>query len=188
MSEFKNRLASNINRKKYFVEENTIERNECGEVISFVAKEVRYDNPNKDNEGTPLNASTLNTIISEMIETKIKKALENYYENGLAELENVEVYVFPDASSTSFSSFGIDVVEPVTVTIENDYQEYFSVSISNSSSSTIGVEIAAKELPDDEETTELDFVIKLFSQATGEMIKKVTCSVIFQLPSLTPED
>lgn len=71
MSEFKDRVASNLNRKKYIIEENTVERNECGEIVSFVAEEIRYDTPEQGNEGTPLNAESLNNIINEMIVNQI---------------------------------------------------------------------------------------------------------------------
>lgn len=71
MNEFKDRVSSNLNKKKYIIEENTVERNDCGEIVSFVAEEIRNDNPADGNEGTPLNAENLNKIIQGMIDKEI---------------------------------------------------------------------------------------------------------------------
>lgn len=76
MSEFKDRQAPNLNRKKYIIEDDTIERNECGEIVSFVAEEIRYDTPYLNNEGTPLNAETLTKIINDMIDIKINDTID----------------------------------------------------------------------------------------------------------------
>ena len=67
MNEFKDRVAPNLNRKKYIIEENTVARNECGEIISFIAEEIRYDDPEDGNEGTALNSENLNNIVKGMI-------------------------------------------------------------------------------------------------------------------------
>lgn len=67
MNEFKDRVASNLNRKKYVIEDKTVERNECGEIISFVAEEIRADSPEENGEGTALNSDNLNNIVKGMI-------------------------------------------------------------------------------------------------------------------------
>lgn len=89
MNEFKDRVASNLNRKKYIIEENTVERNECGELISFVAEEIRYDIPEQGNEGTPLNAESLTAIIKNMIE----EALDKTVSHMLTDTEKLELDV-----------------------------------------------------------------------------------------------
>lgn len=189
MSEFKNRVGLNLNRKKYIIEEDSVERNECGEIISFIAEEVRYDNPYINGEGTPLNAESLNEIIQDMIHTNIQRALENYHENGLAELENAETTVLVDGSCAMSNYIYINVPEAVTITIENEYEDYFEVTAPNSApAGTITVNITCFQAPDFTGVTELNFIVKLYSQLTNEMIKKVTCSVTFQVPSVTPED
>lgn len=67
MNEFKDRVASNLNRRKYVIEDNTIERNECGEIVSFIAEEIRADSPYENAEGTALNSENLNNIVKGMI-------------------------------------------------------------------------------------------------------------------------
>lgn len=189
MSEFEDRIATNLNRKKYIIEENTVERNECGEIASFIAEEIRCDTPEEGKEGTPLNAEHFNSIISDMINTSIKKALENYHENGLAELENVEVIVLFDGSCAMHNSIIINTSERVRIVVENEYSEYLSVSApSFATPGTISVDITALQAPDFSGTTEFEFAVKLYSQTSEEMVKKVTCRVTFQVPSTTPED
>lgn len=189
MNEFKDRVASNLNRKKYIIEENTVERNECGELVSFVAEEIRYDTPEKGKEGTPLNAENLNSIILEMINISIKHALENYHENGLAELENVESTILFDGSCAMYDSINIYAPQEVRVIVENNYSEYFSVSApSTAQEGTLVVNITACQDPESSGATEFDFVVKLYSQYSDDLIKKVTCTVTFQVPSSSPED
>ena len=139
--------------------------------------------------GTALNATTLNAIINDMIITKIKEALENYHENGLAVLETAEATILFDGSSAMYDSISIDVSEAVRIVVENNYQEYFSVSAPNTSlAGKITIDITAIDSPETSDTTEFDFIVKLISQATNEMIKKVTCTVTLQVPSTTPDD
>ena len=141
------------------------------------------------NSGTPLNASNLNATIKEMIDLKVKTALENYHENGLAELENAEATVLFDGSCAMYDSINIDVSEAVRIVVQNNYQEYFNVSTPDTSSAgTITVEITALQEPESSGATEFDFIVKLYSLETDEMVKKVTCTVTFQVPSTTPED
>ena len=137
-----------------------------------------------DCEVTPLN-----TIINDMIITKIKEALENYHENGLAILETTETTILFDGSSAMYNSVSIEVSEAVRISVENNYPEYFSVSAPDTATAgTITIDITGIECPETLETTEFDFIVKLISQATDEMIKKVTCTVTLQVPSTTPED
>ena len=124
-----------------------------------------------------------------MIITKIKEALENYHENGLAVLETAEATILFDGSSAMYDSISIDVSEAVRIVVENNYQEYFSVSAPNTSlAGKITIDITAIDSPETSDTTEFDFIVKLISQATNEMIKKVTCTVTLQVPSTTPDD
>ena len=181
MTEFKDRLASNLNKKVLKVDK--VERNEAGEIEKLYVFVTRNDTPYQNAEGTPLNAANLNSIINEMINSKIKAALENYHVNGLAELENFEVVILLDNSATAYDTISISVSEAVRIVVENDYTEYFGVSSPTTSpAGTINIDIIAFQNPEFSGTTEFDFVIKLYSQETEEMIKKVTCTVILQEP------
>ncbi|MFR5892502.1 MAG: hypothetical protein ACLUG4_08710 [Bacilli bacterium] len=108
-----------------------------------------------------------------MIITKIKEALENYHENGLVVLETAKATILFDGSSAMYDSISIDVSKRVRIVVENNYQEYFSVSAPNTSlAGKITIDITAIDSPETSDTTEFDFIVKLISQATNEMIKK----------------
>ncbi|MBS5853439.1 MAG: hypothetical protein KIC61_07435 [Staphylococcus sp.] len=185
MSEFKDRVGSGLNKR--ILEVESVERNQAGEISKIYAKVSRNDTASIS--GTALNATTLNAIINDMIITKIKEALENYHENGLAVLETAEATILFDGSSAMYDSISIDVSEAVRIVVENNYQEYFSVSAPNTSlAGKITIDITAIDSPETSDTTEFDFIVKLISQATNEMIKKVTCTVTLQVPSTTPDD
>lgn len=187
MSEFIDRVSSTLNHK--ILDVKSVERDESGEIISMEVEVIRNDEEGLTQEGTHLNATTLNAIINDMIITKIKEALENYHENGLAILETAEVTILFDGSSAMYNSISIEVSEAVRIDVENNYQEYFIVSAPNTATAgTITIDITGIECPETLETTEFDFVVKLISQATNEMIKKVTCTVTLQVPSTTPDD
>ena len=184
MSEFKDRVGSGLNKR--ILEVESVERNQAGEISKIYAKVSRNDTASIS--GTALNATTLNAIINDMIITKIKEALENYHENGLAVLETAEATILFDGSSAMYDSISIDVSEAVRIVVENNYQEYFSVSAPNTSlAGKITIDITAIDSPETSDTTEFDFIVKLISQATNEMIKKVTCTVTLQVPSTTPD-
>lgn len=185
MSKFKDRAGRGLNKR--ILEVESVERNQAGEISKIYAKVSRNDVASIS--GTPLNATTLNTIINDMIITKIKEALENYHENGLAILETAEATILFDGSSAMYNSVSIEVSEAVRISVENNYPEYFSVSAPDTATAgTITIDITGIECPETLETAELDFIVKLISQATDEMIKKVTCTVTLQVPSTTPED
>ena len=185
MSEFKDRVGSGLNKR--ILEVESVERNQAGEISKIYAKVSRNDTASIS--GTALNATTLNAIINDMIITKIKEALENYHENGLAVLETAEATILFDGSSAMYDSISIDVSEAVRIVVENNYQEYYSVSAPNTSlAGKITIDITAIDSPETSDTTEFDFIVKLISQATNEMIKKVTCTVTLQVPSTTPDD
>ena len=75
MNEFKDRAGSGLNKR--ILEVESVERNQAGEISKIYAKVSRNDVASIS--GTPLNATTLNAIINDMIITKIKEALENYH-------------------------------------------------------------------------------------------------------------
>ena len=64
MTEFVNRRGINLNKKILEVEEVT--RDDSGEIINLLVKEIRNDLPVAE-EGTPLNAESMNSIIGNMI-------------------------------------------------------------------------------------------------------------------------
>lgn len=186
MSKFVDRDVQYPNRKKLTIKDITYDEN--GEIYELIVDEARNEGTIYET-GTPLKAAILNSTIKEMIDANVKLALENYHENGLAELENAEATVLFDGSCAMYDSIYIDVSEAVRIVIKNDYQEYFTVSAPNSAlAGTITIDITACQDPESSGATEFDFVVKLYSQETDEMVKKVTCTVTFQVPSTTPED
>lgn len=96
MSEFIDRVSSTLNHK--ILDVKSVERDESGEIISMEVEVIRNDEEGLTQEGTHLNAATLNGTINNMIIAKIKEALENYHENGLAVLETAEAIVLADGS------------------------------------------------------------------------------------------
>ncbi len=72
MNEFENRKAENINRKKLNVVE--VIRDDGGEIIDLVVDVSRMEGM-VTQEGTPLKAESLNTIISNIV--KNSEVVEN---------------------------------------------------------------------------------------------------------------
>ena len=195
MSEFIDRVSSTLNHK--ILDVKSVERDESGEIISMEVEGTRIISETKiknneeglTQEGTHLNAATLNGTINNMIIAKIKEALENYHENGLAVLETAEAIVLADGSCAQQDTIYISTDEDVSINIENEYTDLFEVIAPlEAEKGTFEVVINAIQDPEPSGATEYDFIIKLYSQVTNEMVKKVTCTVTFQTPSSTPED
>lgn len=187
MSEFIDRVSSTLNHK--ILDVKSVERDESGEIISMEVEVIRNDEEGLTQEGTHLNAATLNGTINNMIIAKIKEALENYHENGLAVLETAEAIVLADGLCAQQDTIYISTDEDVSINIENEYTDLFEVIAPlEAEKGTFEVVINAIQDPEPSGATEYDFIIKLYSQVTNEMVKKVTCTVTFQTPSSTPED
>ena len=125
MNEFKNRDGLHLNRKSYVVEENSIERNENGDMVSFVATEIRNDEPYENKEGTPLNADSLNQITENMIYnvlTNLEEMISNTVNNFTIETLYVNDCYLPERID------GVIMItwEAVTpnVTVNNNYLEF----------------------------------------------------------------
>lgn len=186
MNKFVDRDVQYPNRKKLKVQDIIYDDN--GEIYEIIVDEERTEGEVYE-VGTPLKASNLNAIVEEIINSSIKLALENYHINGLAELETAEATILFDGSCAMYDTINIYASEAVRIVVENDYSEYFRVSApAISSVGTINVDIIAVQDPEPSGATEFDFIVKLYSQKTEDMIKKVTCTVTFQVPSSTPED
>ena len=125
MNEFKNRDGLHLNRKSYVVEENSIERNENGDMISFVATEIRNDEPYENKEGTPLNADSLNQI-TENIMHNILENLEGTVSNMVNNFTIETLYVNDRYLPGSINNMVKITWEAVTsnVTIKNNYLEF----------------------------------------------------------------
>ena len=74
MTEFVNRRGINLNKKILEVEEVT--RDDSGEIINLLVKEIRNDLPVAE-EGTPLNAESMNSIIGNMISENTYKIFDS---------------------------------------------------------------------------------------------------------------
>ena len=125
MNEFKNRDGLHLNRKSYVVEENSIERNENGDMISFVATEIRNDEPYENKEGTPLNAENLNQI-TENIMYNILENLEGTVSNMVNNFTIETLYVNDCYLPGSIDDVIMITWEAVTpnVTVNNNYLEF----------------------------------------------------------------
>ena len=75
MNEFKDRVSSTLNNK--ILDVKSVERDESGEIISMEVEIIRNDSEGLTQEGTPLNAESLNEIINEMIHDQIYKSDED---------------------------------------------------------------------------------------------------------------
>ena len=187
MNEFKNRVGSNLNKRILKVDK--VERNEAGEIEKLYVSITRNDSPYENGDGTPLNAATLNGTINNMINSQIKKALENYHENGLALLETAEATVLADGSCAQEDTILISTEEAVSIYVVNENSDLFVVfAPEESEKGTFEVVIHAIQDPEPSGATEYDFTVKLYSKKNNDMVKKVTCTVTFQAPSSTPED
>ena len=125
MNEFKNRDGLHLNRKSYVVEENSIERNENGDMISFVATEIRNDEPYENKEGTPLNADSLNQI-TENIMYNILENLEGTVSNMVNNFTIETLYVndcYLPGSINNMVKITWEAVTP-NVTVNNNYLEF----------------------------------------------------------------
>ena len=69
MSKFENRESPTLNYK--ILDVKSVERDESGEIISMEVEVIRNDEEGLTQEGTPLNAESLNQVINEMIVTQI---------------------------------------------------------------------------------------------------------------------
>lgn len=69
MNEFKDRISSTLNHK--ILDVKSVERDESGEIISMEVEVIRNDEEGLTQEGTPLNAKSLNEVINKMIVTQI---------------------------------------------------------------------------------------------------------------------
>lgn len=125
MNEFKNRDGLHLNRKSYVVEENSIERNENGDMVSFVATEIRNDEPYENKEGTPLNADSLNQI-TENIMYNILENLEGTVSNMVNNFTIETLYVndcYLPGSINNMVKITWEAVTP-NVTVNNNYLEF----------------------------------------------------------------
>ena len=64
MSEFVNRMGTNLNRKVFDVE--SVQRDGTGEIIQIIGNLFRNDSEGLTQEGTPLEASELNSVVKDI--------------------------------------------------------------------------------------------------------------------------
>lgn len=158
MNKFEDRKSSNINRKIFEVEK--VEKDESGEIIRIIGTLVRADNP--EVEGTPLNAKNLSLLVNK------------YY------VENTTVRIKADGSSSSFATFSIEIAEPLNVSIENNYSDLFSVTVSlESTNEEVILDVEAKKDPSGDGDTEYDFTATLTSKDTGVKRGVITYTVSY---------
>lgn len=125
MKQFENRISTKPNRKYYEIEENTITKDESGEITSFIATETRCDEPLV--EGTPLEAATLKEIVQNMIDE-------------LASVLSIEQLLQLDMNELKINS-EISKVEDIVLPKEGRYGTQFTWSVKNSSVITINNEL-----------------------------------------------
>ncbi len=144
MNEFTDRQGTNLNRKIFEVEK--VEKNEAGEIVRIIGTLLRADDATI--EGTPLNAKSLNLMVNK------------YY------VENTKATVSTTISGLQTATFTIDIAEPLEVTINNDFREYFEVIKSpKSNQDKIILELEVKKDPGGSGSIALSFEVILTSKA-----------------------
>ena len=92
MNEFKNRESNKLNRTRYVIEE--VKEDGLGNIEEFIAYELRYDDEEDSEvteEGTRLDAESLNQVVNYLAEQKVYdtlKAIEDSIDN-LVELHSI---------------------------------------------------------------------------------------------------
>lgn len=182
MSEFQDRQSVKLNSK--ILEVSGVEKNSLGEITKLYVKEYRNDTP-VTNEGTLLNAENLNSIIKSMIDEAIA---EKHKYDGIEKV-NKELSITIDGTYNMIDSFSVDISEPVTITVLNEYIDYFTVIVPESSTNaTFNVVVEGNDDPDLVGLNEFEFVVELRSQETEDLIKVYLCTILVQIPSTTPDD
>ncbi len=161
MREFVNRQAKNLNRKSFEVEK--IEKDNKGDIIRIIGKFLRDDDATI--EGTPLDAKNL------------LLAVKKYF------CESSSVTIAKGETGT----ITIDIAKTVTVDIQNDYANLFTVT-SSTSDDTVTLKVEPSPTITIEGATEYDFRVVLTSQETGRALGVVTCTVILVATSTNPSD
>ena len=96
MNEFKNRESNKLNRKRYVIEE--VKEDGLGTIEEFIAYETRYDDKEDSEvteEGTRLDAESLNQVVNYLAEQKTNEILqekESELEEKINELTEQKVY------------------------------------------------------------------------------------------------
>ena len=91
MNEFKNRESNKLNRKRYVIEE--VKEDGLGAIEEFIAYETRYDDAEDSEvteEGTSLDAESLNQVVNYLAEQKTNEILqekESELEEKINEIE-----------------------------------------------------------------------------------------------------
>ncbi len=156
MIKFEDRQGANLNRKIFEVEK--VERDEAGEIIRIIGTLVRADEP--EIEGTPLNAENLSLLV------------DKYYPIRTTATISASV------SGMKNDTLKIEIAEPLSVSITNNYSQYFTVTNSSKSNDEeILLVIEAKQDTVGTETTEHNFTVTLTSKETGVKRGTITYTV-----------
>lgn len=199
MSEFVNRMGTNLNRKVFDVE--SVQRDGTGEIIQIIGNLFRNDSEGLTQEGTPLEASELNSVVKDIAYNTTHEYLdvEFGYENGLLrqkldevimaylqkwlnyEIEIVNInsvnelnknILLTKLSNTTYEITGYD--DNVTVTSSTDNNN-INVSVTFNDSLTEG-------------TYEFTYYINFYNVNTNRLVKKVLLNINYTSFSTTPED
>lgn len=123
MSEFKDRTSTTLNHK--ILDIKNVERDDSGEIISMKVEIVRDDKEGLTDEGTPLNAESLNDIINEMIHYHIYKSDEEKVEEDMSKL------TIPSSVSSNFTLPTLGYNHSTITWSVKSGQEYISIALGN---------------------------------------------------------
>lgn len=183
MSEFINRIGLNLNIKDLDVLESQYD--EEGRLSSLKVREVDSEDQVIINEGTSLDAITLNTIIREMIVEEFNLLFNNY----VTLEKNVELSC-DDANGVNDET-ELSCNDDLSIVIINNYEEILNVSaeIINSTTKTLMVNFNYNLQSVLDDVTEIPIQVKLVKQANPNFIvTRLIYNVTLVGTSQNPED
>lgn len=199
MSEFVNRTGTNLNRKVFDVE--SVQRDGTGEIIQIIGNLFRNDREGLTQEGTPLEARELNSVVKDIAYNTTHKYLdvEFEYENGLLRQKLDEVIM---AYLQKWLNYEIEIVNINSVNELN--KNILLTKLSNTTYEITGdydnVEVSLSTVNNNlnvsvtfndsltEGTYEFTYFINFYNVNTNRLVKKVLLNINYTSSSTTPED
>ena len=199
MSEFVNRMGTNLNRKVFDVE--SVQRDGTGEIIQIIGNLFRNDREGLTQEGTPLEARELNSVVKDIAYNTTHKYLdvEFEYENGLLRQKLDEVIM---AYLQKWLNYEIEIVNINSVNELN--KNILLTKLSNTTYEITGdddnVEVSLSTVNNNlnvsvtfndsltEGTYEFTYFINFYNVNTNRLVKKVLLNINYTSSSTTPED
>ena len=199
MSEFANRIGTNLNRKVFEVE--SVQRDGTGEIVQIKGNLLRDDSEGLTQEGTPLEARELNRTVKDISYNTTHYYLDNdlKYENGLIrqKLDEVIMVYLQKWLDYEIEIVNVNLVNSLNknilltklanttyeITGDNDNVE---VSLSTNNNE-LNVSVTFNDSLT-EGTYEFTYYINFYNVNTNRLVKKVLLNINYTSSSTTPED